>query len=67
MGDGGADDTSRKKVLQRDGTGPDGLVLGSWSAGDEEVKEVVKQSRQEERKQENCAREFPIFLLAHLL
>lgn len=71
VGDGGVDNTSRKKCrrdeLQWDGTGSDGPVLGSWSAGDEEVKEVVKQSRQEEQEQENCATEFPIFLLTHLL
>lgn len=47
----------------RDGSGSIALVLGSWSAGDEEVKEVVE----EERERENCASEFPIFLLAHLL
>lgn len=59
--------SQRRGLLQRDGTGWDGPGLGSWSAGDEEVKEVVKQSRQEEREQENCAKEFPNFLLAHLL
>lgn len=37
------------------GTGSDGPVLGSWSAGDEEVKEVVR-TVEARKQQENCKR-----------